>query len=112
MDRPASPSPDLLDALTAAIRGVLGDDLVGLYLYGSAVSGGFDAGVSDLDLAAVTGPEVEALDLAGLERLHRPRLAGRFVRPCARRAPQRCVGRPLRNRRRRVRGPRVRGPGR
>ena len=66
-----SPSLDLLDALTSAIRGVLGDDLVGLYLYGSAVTGGFDAGVSDLDLAAVTAPEVEALDLAGFERMHR-----------------------------------------
>jgi hypothetical protein len=64
-------SPDLLSALTSAIRRVLGDDLVGLYLYGSAVTGGFDAGVSDLDLAAVTTSEVEALDLAGLERMHR-----------------------------------------
>jgi hypothetical protein len=69
MKRSASFSREL-DALTDAIRGVLGDDLVGLYLYGSAVTGGFDAGVSDLDLAAVTGPEVAALDLAGLERMH------------------------------------------
>jgi hypothetical protein len=71
MDRLGPPSPDLLDALTSAIRGVLGDDLVGLYLYGSAVTGDFEAGASDLDLAAVTDSEVEALDLAGLERMHR-----------------------------------------
>jgi hypothetical protein len=71
MDRLGSPSPDLLDALTAAIRGVLVDDLIGLYLYGSAVTGGFDADVSDLDLVAVAAQEVVALDLAGLERMHR-----------------------------------------
>ena len=71
MERLGPPSPDLLDSLTAAIRSVLGDDLVGLYLYGSAVTGGFDADVSDLDLAAVTAQEVEALDLDGLERMHR-----------------------------------------
>ncbi|MBA2382418.1 MAG: DUF4111 domain-containing protein [Chloroflexi bacterium] len=71
MDRLGSPSPDLLDSLTAAMCSVLGDDLVGLYLYGSAVTGGFDVGVSDLDLAAVTGPEVEMLDLVALERMHR-----------------------------------------
>src|SRR5829696_7890174 len=70
MDGGASLSRDL-DALNAAIHGVLGDDLVGLYLHGSAMTGGFDAGVSDLDLVAVTGPEVEALDLVGLERMHR-----------------------------------------
>jgi hypothetical protein len=71
MDRFGHPTSNLLDALTSAIHRVLGDDLAGLYLYGSAVTGGFDAGVSDLDLAAVTAPEVEALDLAGLERMHR-----------------------------------------
>lgn len=61
----------LLERLVADIRTILGADLVGIYLYGSTVSGGFDAGVSDLDLVAVTSPEVEAIDLAGLERMHR-----------------------------------------
>lgn len=70
MERNDRPSTDLLDALVSEVHGVLGDDLVGLYLYGSAVTGGFDPGVSDLDLAAVTMSEVEALDLAGLERMH------------------------------------------
>ena len=70
MERLGPPSPDLLDGLTSAIRGVLGDDLVGLYLYGSAVAGGFDVGVSDLDLAAVCTSEVGDLYLLGLERMH------------------------------------------
>jgi predicted nucleotidyltransferase len=57
------------ESLVSEILGVLGDDLVGLYLYGSSVSGGFDPNVSDIDLVAVTSPEVEAVDLAGLEQM-------------------------------------------
>jgi hypothetical protein len=65
------PSVDaLLEGLVASVQAVLGDDLVGVYLYGSYVSGGFDAGVSDLDLIAVTSREPEELDLEGLERVH------------------------------------------
>ncbi len=71
------PPARLVEALATRIRGVLGDDLVGLYLYGSSVSGGFDPGVSDLDLVAVTSTEVEALDLPALERMHR-RFVGRY----------------------------------
>ena len=63
------PAADFVAALAAEIQGLLGDDLVGLYLYGSLVSGGFDPGVSDIDLVAVTSREVEALDLAGLGRM-------------------------------------------
>lgn len=59
----------LLQTLVSNIRAVLGRDLVGIYLYGSAASGDFDPGVSDLDLVAVTTPEVEGIDLAGLDRM-------------------------------------------
>lgn len=59
-----------LPALASRLRAVLGDDLVGLYLYGSLVSGGLDPGVSDLDLVAVTTPAAGDLDLPALERLH------------------------------------------
>lgn len=62
---------DLLAGLVSEIRTVLGPDLIGVYLYGSYVSGGFDPAVSDLDLVAVTARDVEQLDLAGLERMHR-----------------------------------------
>ena len=61
----------VLAPLTNDLREVLGDELVGLYLYGSAVSGGFDTDVSDLDLLAVTEPAVEDLDLARLNAVHR-----------------------------------------
>jgi predicted nucleotidyltransferase len=65
------PSVDtLLEGLVASVHAVLGDDLVGVYLYGSYVSGGFDPGVSDLDLIAVTSRDPEELDLEGLRRVH------------------------------------------
>lgn len=69
MNRGERPAAALVEALASEIHGVLGDDLVGLYVYGSAVSGGFDPGVSDIDLVAVTSRDVEALDLAGLDRM-------------------------------------------
>jgi len=65
------PVDEILDTLASEIRGALGHDLVELYLYGSAVTGGFDAGVSDIDLIAVTSAEVQELDLVGLDAMHR-----------------------------------------
>ena len=70
MDRSNSDVDTLLGAFVSAIHAVLGDELVGVYLYGSYVSGGFDPGVSDLDLVAVTSTEPEAIDLEGLGRVH------------------------------------------
>lgn len=71
---PARYEPELrpvLAPLTNDLRDVLADDLVGLYLYGSAVSGGFDHGVSDIDLVAVTERPVAELDLTELDGVHR-----------------------------------------
>jgi hypothetical protein len=68
----ASILPPLVDDL----RSTLGRDLVGVYLYGSAVSGGFDPDASDLDLVIVLERDAEAFDLGGLDALHR-RLADR-----------------------------------
>ena len=69
----------LLEELVSDLQAALGDDLIGIYLYGSYVSGGFDPGVSDLDLVAVTPRDADELDLASLERTHRA---------CARRHPE------------------------
>ncbi len=71
MDRSDSSVDVLLGELTSSIHRLLGDGLVGAYLYGSYVSGGFDPGVSDLDLLVVTSSAVEGIDLAGLEEVHR-----------------------------------------
>jgi predicted nucleotidyltransferase len=62
---------DVLGPFLSDMRAVLGDGLIGLYLYGSAVTGGFDAGVSDLDLVAVTRGNVTELELSGLDKVHR-----------------------------------------
>lgn len=70
MDGSQSTVDALLEVIVSSIRGVLGDDLLGIYVYGSYVSGGFDPGVSDLDLVAVTSPEVVRIDLGGLEQVH------------------------------------------
>jgi predicted nucleotidyltransferase len=61
---------EVLDPLVADLHEVFGADLIGLYLYGSAVSGGFDPGVSDLDLIAITRREMADLDLSALNRVH------------------------------------------
>jgi hypothetical protein len=64
------PVDELLHALVSGTRAALGDDLLGVYLYGSYVSGGFDPGVSDVDLVAVTARDADQLDLRALERVH------------------------------------------
>jgi predicted nucleotidyltransferase len=64
------PPAELLEALVSGITAILGDDLVAVWLFGSSVTGGFDPAVSDIDHVAVTSPNVEAVDLPGLERMH------------------------------------------
>ena len=54
--------PELVDDLVAT----LGGDLVGAYLYGSAVSGDFDPALSDLDVVVVTQTDVDALGFGGV----------------------------------------------
>jgi Aminoglycoside adenylyltransferase, C-terminal domain len=61
--RNTSPPPPLdriLGTLIADLRSALDAELVGAYLYGSAVSGGFDAELSDLDLVVATERSVDA----------------------------------------------------
>lgn len=49
----SSEAPEILGEVRDAIAETAGPDLLGLYLYGSLVSGGFDSKVSDVDLIAV-----------------------------------------------------------
>jgi aminoglycoside adenylyltransferase-like protein/nucleotidyltransferase-like protein len=63
--------------LASTIQSVIGNDLVAIYLTGSSVTGGFDPGVSDLDLVVVTTVPPERLDLSGLERMHATFAQGR-----------------------------------
>ena len=61
----------ILDELKDDLLRTLGGELVGLSVYGSFVSGGFDPGVSDLDLIAITETPPEDLDLRAIEAMHR-----------------------------------------
>jgi Domain of unknown function (DUF4111) len=60
----------LLDDLTARIRGVLGDQLLALYLWGSYVVGDFDPRLSDLDLVGALAADLAAEAFAALEAMH------------------------------------------
>jgi hypothetical protein len=67
----AYPAIDLLlEELRSHIRYILGDKLIGLYLYGSLVTGDFDPVNSDLDLLAVLHSELSADEFARLDALH------------------------------------------
>lgn len=61
---PSIPAPlgRILAPLLEDLRTCLGPDLVGAYLYGSAVSGGFDPGLSDLDVVVVIERSTDEID--------------------------------------------------
>jgi hypothetical protein len=60
----------LLADLSAALPGLLGDNLIALYLTGSLTYGGFDPGSSDIDYLAILERDVTPPERAGLEELH------------------------------------------
>jgi hypothetical protein len=60
----------VLSLLVDGQRRVLGDDLIGAYLFGSAATGTFEPGVSDLDTIAVLRSDATAGQLAALAELH------------------------------------------
>jgi predicted kinase/predicted nucleotidyltransferase len=60
----------ILTDLVAELGATLGSEMIGAYLTGSAVTGGYDRDVSDLDIVVVTSGQLEANDLAALEAMH------------------------------------------
>jgi hypothetical protein len=69
-------SPDheiksLLAECVKGVRGILGDNMVGLYLTGSLAYGGFVAGRSDIDLQAVVRRPLTDDEIRSVEQLHR-----------------------------------------
>jgi hypothetical protein len=71
-----APLDRILPPLIDDLRASLGPDLVGAYLYGSAISGGFDPAISDLDLVVVTARSTDDIDFALFDGIV-TRLAGR-----------------------------------
>src|SRR5512145_2260122 len=75
-----TPYPDinqLLQELLAGIQAVLGDNLVGLYLYGSLVWGDFDHAISDIDLLAALASDLDEREGEAIKQMHAA-LARRF----------------------------------
>jgi len=59
-----------LQRLLAAARGVLRENFVGLYGYGSLALGDFDPETSDIDFIVVTAGEIPVEGIAALEAMH------------------------------------------
>ncbi|MDE2637140.1 MAG: DUF4111 domain-containing protein [Chloroflexota bacterium] len=60
----------ILDQLTAGLRSILRQRLVGVYLYGSLITGDFDPGISDIDLVVVIAEELDEASFKALHQLH------------------------------------------
>jgi len=60
----------LLELLLAGIQKILGEKLVGLYLYGSLVTGDFDNESSDIDLIAALSSGIDDRDFTHLQKMH------------------------------------------
>ena len=69
IDLPASLEA-IVGPFTNDLRSTLGPDLVGAYLYGSAITGGFDPALSDLDLLVVIESDARVIDLSRIGALH------------------------------------------
>ena len=61
----------ILSLLLSEIQAILGQKLVGLYIFGSLVTGDFDADISDIDLIAATSTDPNEQELQQLEKMHR-----------------------------------------
>ncbi|HEY0733881.1 MAG TPA: aminoglycoside adenylyltransferase domain-containing protein [Herpetosiphonaceae bacterium] len=70
---------EILHTLRRQIQQALGEQLVGLYLYGSLVTGDFDHTISDIDLLAVTGDQIDGQTFDRLDRMHVEFVAGHPV---------------------------------
>jgi predicted nucleotidyltransferase len=60
----------LLADLLAQMQTILGTKLVGLYLYGSLVTGDYDTEISDVDLLAAVSSNLSATEFKALDKLH------------------------------------------
>lgn len=70
---PITPYPhidELLSSLRYQIQRILGKKLVGLYLYGSLVTGDFERESSDIDLLAVTASDIDQEEFDQLQKMH------------------------------------------
>ncbi len=67
IDDTASP---ILAQLTDGLKSILCEQLIGIYLYGSLITGDFAPGISDIDLVVVMTAELDSTKFKALHRLH------------------------------------------
>lgn len=60
----------LLEILLSHMQNILGEKLLGLYLYGSLVTGDFDQNTSDIDLLAVLETDLDDKEFEVLQKMH------------------------------------------
>lgn len=60
----------VVSVLLNRIRKILGEKLVGFYVYGSLVAGDFDYEISDIDILAATETVIDENEFAALEKMH------------------------------------------
>lgn len=68
---------DLLNHLLNHMQAILGDKLVGLYLYGSLVTGNYDDTISDVDLLAAIASDLTETEYNALDHMHQAVVAQR-----------------------------------
>jgi hypothetical protein len=61
---------ELLEVLLSSMQKILGQKLVGLYLYGSLVIGDFDPTISDIDLVAALASDLDDKEFEALHKMH------------------------------------------
>ena len=72
-DPPPTPYPDInaiLFGFLSELRGILADQLVGLYLHGSLACGDFNPITSDVDFLVVTQRQISTQAFSSLEAMH------------------------------------------
>ena len=66
----ARPVQHIINRLIHDLSRILLDDLVGIYLYGSLISGDFDIAVSDIDLVVVLAADLDERQFQSLRSMH------------------------------------------
>src|SRR5438874_768634 len=61
---------ELLDQLLSEMQAILGKKLIGLYIFGSLVTGDFDYGSSDIDLIAAISADLNEKEFEHLKKMH------------------------------------------
>jgi len=61
---------ELLELLLSSMQKILGEKLLGLYLYGSLVIGDFDPTISDIDLVAALASDLDDKEFEELQKMH------------------------------------------